>query len=474
MAVLNVSGTDHGFLVANFAVGSSQVKPSLAGTIYWNQFVSQIGQQPNQQWEILGLTDCEGTPSRNAELRRQRAQAIYALLPPEAKKTITQVEAAPTGECMTGNDSAADRTLNRSVLFRLAGGYTQVDVEPEVITGQRPRPQPEQDIDMWPKWKKRSWLSRLWDGIKSAAGTVYRGGKWVANEVYEGGKWVLRGVYEVGKFAVNLTIDLVKAAGRGVKVLVDLALDLGKALVHGAVDLAKDVGRGLKFILGTIVDVIQDTAQALWGAATRIGAAIADIARRLVRPLEVVVATAVIITLLQELGLPEILAGLGLDLLPPPAPQPPQDPTRPKRPDEPKDDPKRKPSAYPICWATQLQVVPQTFFVRTRSERDEDEAKQARMQLEWRQFRDPDFDPRKWHVHHVVPLFLGGPDDLRRNANLLPPSPHLKGHRVLRIQPQMLTPPPPLQPMDPDLYKHPPGTLYRLVGWKSEANEPCM
>src|SRR5262249_42848110 len=57
----------------------------------------------------------------------------------------------------------------------------------------------------------------------------------------------------------------------------------------------------------------------------------------------------------------------------------------------PEDDKKRK-KRYPIFWATQL-LLPrslQTTFERTKGERDEDERKQARMQLEWRRFRDPD------------------------------------------------------------------------------------
>jgi hypothetical protein len=137
------------------------------------------------------------------------------------------------------------------------------------------------------------------------------------------------------------------------------------------------------------------------------------------------------------------------------------------RPDEPE---RRKPTAYPIYWAVQLGPPTQTTFVRTKGERDDDEAKQARMVLGWRSFRDRDFDATKYHVHHIVPLFLGGPDDLRRNGLTLPKSLHLKGHRVLQVQPQLAFPPPPLLPLDPDLYKHPPGIPYRLAGFKTEVN----
>jgi Domain of unknown function (DUF4157) len=134
---------------------------------------------------------------------------------------------------------------------------------------------------------------------------------------------------------------------------------------------------------------------------------------------------------------------------------------------------RRSPRAYPICWPTQLGPPFSKDFVRTKSERDEVEATQARMALNWRQFRDPDFDPTKFHVHHVDPLFLGGPDDLQGNATTIPKRLHLRGHASLRKQPQMVLPPPPLRPLPIDLYAHPIGTPYRLVGFKDTSDEWC-
>jgi hypothetical protein len=37
----------------------------------------------------------------------------------------------------------------------------------------------------------------------------------------------------------------------------------------------------------------------------------------------------------------------------------------------------------------------------------------------------------------------------------------------------MATPPPPLRPLPVDLYEHPPGVEYELVGFKTAVNEPC-
>lgn len=137
-------------------------------------------------------------------------------------------------------------------------------------------------------------------------------------------------------------------------------------------------------------------------------------------------------------------------------------------------DRRRNRAAYPICWATQLGPPAQVEFIRANAERDEAEAKQARMALEWRRLRDPDFDPSEYHVHHVVPLFLGGEDDLLNNGTTIPASLHLKGHAVLRYQPQMLTPPPPLSPLPEDLYAHPANTPYEFVGFKQSREEECL
>jgi hypothetical protein len=135
---------------------------------------------------------------------------------------------------------------------------------------------------------------------------------------------------------------------------------------------------------------------------------------------------------------------------------------------------RRRAKRYPICWPVVLGPPHSVFFERVKSaERDEDEAKQKRMALEWRRFRDPDFDSAKYHVHHVDPLFLGGPDDLNRNATTLEKGLHLRGHARLRKQPQMTTPPAPLPPLPTDLYKHPAGTQYQLAGFKEEASETC-
>lgn len=142
---------------------------------------------------------------------------------------------------------------------------------------------------------------------------------------------------------------------------------------------------------------------------------------------------------------------------------------------KPQEKPKRRnPKAYPLLWPLlHFGPEPQPMFARgTLEERDTSVAWQARTELMVRQQLDPDFRAKSYDVHHVVPLFLGGKDDLRAftkggNGVILPRSVHQTGHRLLRIQPQMLKPPPGLPPLPQDIYKHPVGTPYEVVGYKS-------
>ena len=135
-----------------------------------------------------------------------------------------------------------------------------------------------------------------------------------------------------------------------------------------------------------------------------------------------------------------------------------------------KPDPRK---FYPLFWSPLLPPVTSRVFVRTPGrERDTRKAAQALLENQRREFDDPGFRARSFHVHHVIPLFLGGPDDLIGNGTTWPGRVHLKGHRDLRSQPQMQTPPSGLSPLPVDLYDHPPGTLYVLTGYKGAPGAP--
>lgn len=145
-----------------------------------------------------------------------------------------------------------------------------------------------------------------------------------------------------------------------------------------------------------------------------------------------------------------------------------------------KKDERKK--AYPICWPVQLGPpmlagVPVPMFIRTpNAERDTQHAHQERLQLIYRERVDPGFVARDFHVHHSVPLFLGGLDAAPINLTLVPARMHLRGHNILTHQPQLARPiggqaPP---PGGANLYAHPAGTRYRLAGFKTQRDEVCV
>jgi hypothetical protein len=121
----------------NFDIGSAAIKRNLQGTIFWKQFLRKIAVN-RSQWTILGFTDCQGGESRNTKLREDRAAAVFNILPPEIKPQIVSHEAAPIYNCITENNTAADRTLNRSVAFMLGDRAVKLkaeDVPPGFVCG---------------------------------------------------------------------------------------------------------------------------------------------------------------------------------------------------------------------------------------------------------------------------------------------------------------------------------------------------
>lgn len=153
--------------------------------------------------------------------------------------------------------------------------------------------------------------------------------------------------------------------------------------------------------------------------------------------------------------------------------------TKPKNPKQRKKKDKKKKErkgVYPICWPTllgppEIRGVIHIFpYVRAAStERDESAAAQERMA----RLRGKDPVAKTMHLHHIIPLFLGGRDADPSNLTLVPWKNHLTGHSWLAHQPQMARPPKGLKAMPENLYKHPPLTTYRLAGFKSSRTDTC-
>jgi Domain of unknown function (DUF4157) len=129
-----------GALIANFDIGKAAIKRNLHETLYWRQFV-QLMQKEGSTWKLLGFDDCHEEAASESSLRKERAEAVYRALPEAVRPQIVSRDAAPSGACMTGNVSGADRTMNRSVALVLDSSiadFSEDDEASEVIIGKTP------------------------------------------------------------------------------------------------------------------------------------------------------------------------------------------------------------------------------------------------------------------------------------------------------------------------------------------------
>jgi hypothetical protein len=129
----------NGYLVVGFEVGSSVIKNNLRDLLEWKELVTLM-KGSNVQWAIRGISDCSGSRDLNEGIRRARAEAVYNLLPADARKHVVSRESVPLYECITGNQRKVDRTVNRSVLIEQVGPTVDIDpTEEEVIEADLPK-----------------------------------------------------------------------------------------------------------------------------------------------------------------------------------------------------------------------------------------------------------------------------------------------------------------------------------------------
>jgi hypothetical protein len=129
----------NGYLVVGFEVGRSVIKRNLRDLPEWKGLVALM-RGTNVQWKIQGLSDCSGSKDLNEGIRRARAEAIYNLLPEDARKNVVSRESVPLYECITGNQRKVDRTVNRSVLIEQVGRTVDIDpAEEDVIEPNLPK-----------------------------------------------------------------------------------------------------------------------------------------------------------------------------------------------------------------------------------------------------------------------------------------------------------------------------------------------
>lgn len=139
MIVEYLTDPEAGFLVANFDIGKSSVKPGLTRHVNWPTLVSTVS-AAGSEWEIEGLSDCHGAEPLNTGLRKERAVAVRAALPPAAAAHIVGTSGAALNDCVTTNDNMIAREWNRGVMVKAV--RREIVFDDDEIKGKRPVPGP--------------------------------------------------------------------------------------------------------------------------------------------------------------------------------------------------------------------------------------------------------------------------------------------------------------------------------------------
>jgi hypothetical protein len=139
MIVEYIEWPEKGYLIADFGIGQSRLKPSAKTHKNWSPLVQAVS-DPTTEWSIIGLSDCHGDDSLNTSLRKERADAVFGALPLPAASRIVNSSGARLFNCITDNTTSADRAFNRSVL--ITREKQVLTYEPEEREGTRPVPKP--------------------------------------------------------------------------------------------------------------------------------------------------------------------------------------------------------------------------------------------------------------------------------------------------------------------------------------------
>jgi outer membrane protein OmpA-like peptidoglycan-associated protein len=140
MIVEYIEQPEKGYLIYDFAVDDSMLKPSALTHPNWNHMVQALSDKTTQ-WNVIGLADCHGPDALNESLRLDRAAMVFAFLPDAAASQVISVTGAKLFNCITDNTTREDRTFNRAVL--ITREKQTITFEPDVIEGTRPVPKPQ-------------------------------------------------------------------------------------------------------------------------------------------------------------------------------------------------------------------------------------------------------------------------------------------------------------------------------------------
>jgi outer membrane protein OmpA-like peptidoglycan-associated protein len=125
-------------LVVDFGVNQSAVKAQAKNDADLQAWLTEFESNSTYRISILGVDDCVGDRTKREQLRKQRAEAVRAILGPEAQKRVLVADGAPVDEYTADNTSSGGRAMNRGALIMF---MQELDMEPIEVTA-KPAPKP--------------------------------------------------------------------------------------------------------------------------------------------------------------------------------------------------------------------------------------------------------------------------------------------------------------------------------------------
>lgn len=115
LQVMPLNGPVRGLIVYPFPIGGTDAS-ALAADPQWATHMAEL-ESGGSSWEILGLSDCDGSAQTNQGVRQARAESVLGQCSPTARQHVLATRALPLEDCVGDDLSEEDRALNRSVVL---------------------------------------------------------------------------------------------------------------------------------------------------------------------------------------------------------------------------------------------------------------------------------------------------------------------------------------------------------------------
>jgi subtilisin family serine protease len=110
--------SDKSITIQDFPVGSATLPAGLTTTSGWQRAMSFLVGDPTSIASVTGYTDCVGSNPENSNLRKRRAEAVIAAMPPIVQTHVISSEATTTKDFLETNLTPEGRAGNRAATVK--------------------------------------------------------------------------------------------------------------------------------------------------------------------------------------------------------------------------------------------------------------------------------------------------------------------------------------------------------------------